>query len=201
MNPFKALLDHSEIALCSTAPIYRFDDRDRLELFGSGLLIRHGGRHFVLSAAHVLVELRTKKLGIGGETSIVPLTGPFFHTGKVGQVDFGTDSFDAAFVPLREEQVSGLTGTLFLSENSIEWTAPRSMNARYYAVGFIASDFRPTGSNQSVEAKEPRSWLCRHLCPRTNNVGLRKIRTCCCHLIDCELIRPTGRPRHQRLVG
>ena len=148
-NPFKALLDHSERALRSTAPLYREDDRGRRELFATGLFFEHLGHHFVLSAAHALVELRTRPVWVGGEDTIVQLVGPFFHSGEPGQVDFNADSFDVGFVPLDQNQVSALTQVVYMSDRTIE-TTPLDSTARYLAVGFIASDFRPSASQTPI---------------------------------------------------
>lgn len=150
MNPFKALFDHSERALRSTGPLYRINDRGRRELFATGVFFQHLGRHFVLSAAHALVEMRTRPICVGGERTIVQLTGPFFHTGQPGQVDFDDESFDVGFVPLNDEQVAALTDVVYVSDRAIEGPPPTSSNARYFAVGFIASDFRPVASRGQI---------------------------------------------------
>lgn len=142
MNPFKALFDHSERALRSTAPLYRIDDRGRRELFATGVFFQHLGRHFVLSAAHALVEMRTRPVWVGGDRTIVQLTGPFFHTGQPGQVDFDDDSFDVGFAPLNDEQVAALTDVVYVSDRAIERAPSSSSNARYFAVGFICSRSR-----------------------------------------------------------
>jgi hypothetical protein len=153
MNPFTALLSHSKRALRSTAPLYKLDDRNRRELFATGLFFEHDGRHFVLSAAHALVELRTQQVWVGGEETIIQLTGPFFHTGQPGQVDFENDSFDVGFVPLSHEQVAALTDVVYVSDRAIERAASRSSKAQYFAVGFIARDFRPSASQAQITAE------------------------------------------------
>lgn len=150
MNPFKALLSHSKRALRSTAPLYRPDGRNRRELFATGLFFEHLGRHFVLSAAHALVELRTQQVWVGGEGTIVQLTGPFFHSGQPGQVDFDNDSFDIGFVPLTQEQVAALNDVVYVSDCATEKTLSQSSVGRYLAVGFVASDFRPSASRAPI---------------------------------------------------
>lgn len=153
INSFKALFDHSERALRSTGPLYRLDDRGRRELFASGVFFQHHGRHFVMSAAHALVELRARRVWVGGETTIVQLTGPFFHTGQPGQVDFDNDSFDVGFVPLDREQVSALTDVAYVSDNAVEQGPSSSSKTHYLAVGFISGDFRPSASRGEVTVK------------------------------------------------
>lgn len=152
-NAFKALFDHSERALRSTAPLYRVDDRGRRELFATGVFFQHLGRHFVLSAAHALVELRARQVWAGGETTAVQLTGPFFHTGQPGQVDFSDDSLDVGFVPLGSDQESGLPGVVYLSEDAIEAGVSSTSAGQYLAVGFIAKDFRPSASQADLTVK------------------------------------------------
>jgi hypothetical protein len=87
----KDLRGRVERALKSTAPIFRCDEGGRLELFGTGLLVRCGSRHFLISAAHVGAELRQHSLAMGGENRTVPVAEPFFHTGAVGEVEFEVD--------------------------------------------------------------------------------------------------------------
>jgi hypothetical protein len=149
---FKSLFDHSARALRSTAPLYRVDDRNRRELFASGVFFRQHGRHFVLSAAHALIELRTRPVWVGGERTIVQLTGPFFHTGQPGQEDFADDAFDVGFVPLSPAQVTALTDVVYLSERTIEPGVTKRPGTHYMAAGFIAKDSRPTLGEATVEA-------------------------------------------------
>jgi hypothetical protein len=150
---FEDLTDRSKNTLRSTAPIYRQDERGRLDLFGTGIFFRHKSWHFVLSAAHVLTELRNGALRIGGEDQAIVLIGPFFHTGGIREVSFDDDPFDVAFAPLCQEQVSALDGTVFLSVRDIEPAGSPADGARYYANGFIASYYKAVGPNQPVQAK------------------------------------------------
>lgn len=138
MVDVEILMRRGEVILRSTAPIYRLDPRGRLDLFGTGVFVRHESQHFVVSAAHVLAEMRERELRIGGEAHVIPLTGRFFHTGAVGEVTFDNDAFDIAFVPLSEDQIAGLGCPTFISTGEIDRSV--TPNARYAAVGFIAKD-------------------------------------------------------------
>lgn len=141
-----------ETALRSTAPIYRLDDRGRLDLFGTGVLVRHESQHFLVSAAHVLVELRERELTLGGESTAIPLVARrFFHTGRPGEIRFETDVFDVAFVPLSEGEVGALAGSVFVS--TIEINTGPSLDERYCAVGFIAKDYGKVGSRHPTEVR------------------------------------------------
>ena len=145
------LLLGGERSLRSTAPIYRLDHRDRLELFGTGVFVRHQSQHFVISAAHVLSELRERELRIGGESHVIPLTGPFFHSGAVGEVSFVDDAFDIAFVPLSELQVSELGQPTFVSTDDIDLGS--TARAPFFTTGFIASDYTMVGPTQPVQVE------------------------------------------------
>ena len=52
-----------------------------MDLFGTGVFVRHELQHFVVSSAYVLAELRDRELLIGGESHAIRLAGRFFHTG------------------------------------------------------------------------------------------------------------------------
>lgn len=146
----------NEIVLRSTGPIYRVDERERLELFGTGVFFEYNSQFFIFSAGHVLAELRRRELRIGGEGHIISFTGPFFHTGGIGEVTFDRDCFDVGFVRLSPEQVLGLEGTAFLSLNDIEHSP--TLGGRYHATGYIAGDYKVVGPSKPVEPRWSTLW-------------------------------------------
>jgi hypothetical protein len=89
----------------------------------------------------------------GGENTAVRLTGPFFHSGQPGQVDFSDDSFNVGFVPLDPDQVSELPGVVYLSEETIETGLSSTSAGQYLAVGFIANDSTPSASQGQLTVK------------------------------------------------
>jgi hypothetical protein len=68
----------AETVVSCTEPIYRRNTSGRIELFGSGVLIRYGSQYFILSAAHVLAGGGER--WVGGEHSRISLSG-VFHIG------------------------------------------------------------------------------------------------------------------------
>lgn len=130
----------SQALLRSTSPIYAQSADGKVESVGTGLFLRFAGRHFVVSAGHVLQLLRHERLLIGGER-LIPLKGRFF-TSPSADVDLG-------FFPLSEEQTKQLDGARFLTTDDIDLEA-RPYLRRYYLVGFLAQDNAPECLVQEV---------------------------------------------------
>jgi hypothetical protein len=147
MANFQGLKRRGERALQYTAPVYEVDARGRLDLIGTGLFLHHLDHHFLLSAAHVITRLRDREIRIGGDDVVVPLTGRFFHTAANEN-----DAHDVGFVPLTPPKVAELRGAQFMTIDQVAIGAAREGD-KYYAVGFVARDYRLVPAGDPVEAR------------------------------------------------
>jgi hypothetical protein len=130
--------------LPSLGPVYQFDDRNRRELIGTSVFFTYESKHFVLSARHVLI--RDRPVHVGGDTTIVPLVGRFFHSGDACN---GSVEYDLAFFPLTDEQVAALPGVAFVTTSDVELDPPPSSNV-CYATGFLIRDFEDPAANHEI---------------------------------------------------
>jgi hypothetical protein len=150
------LTARAEKALPCTVPIYQRDEHGRFELFGSGVLLRHGSQYFVLSAAHVLARPGAQGLWIGDgarEGPLVRLAGAY-HIGGSADASDTTRSIDVGFAPLSSADVATLYAPRFLSVCDIEPAAAAAPDAHYYAVGYAVRDYTRVGSEQLGRIKK-----------------------------------------------
>lgn len=141
---FQELGRRSDALLAATSPIYVQDSDGGLEGIGTGLFFKHQGKHFVLSAAHVLRRLKEEWLLIGSD-HLIPLNGRYFAS--------KSDDVDLGFVSLSDAQVVELGGAVFLTVNDVDLLddpETRADGRGYYALGFRADDNAPEGSPASV---------------------------------------------------
>lgn len=114
----------------STSPIFELRNDQSLASIGTGLFFRAGSKHFVLSAGHVMRQLRESRLAIGGD-GLIPMDGRFFVS--------PSEDIDLGFFRLNDNQVNSLKGVRFLTPTDIDLEG-KPFVRHFYVLGFLAAD-------------------------------------------------------------
>jgi hypothetical protein len=166
----KALQEASPRLAQATIPFWGFFEAGP-DLIGSGTLIRIGDKSFVLTAAHVVDEIRTTPthLSTGSpDGDHFPLGQISVATSSAGkEADRSDDPFDIAAIELRDDTVARLTTCLrFLSLIDVEAHDDRLPSAHYALVGYPHAN--PTDTPESCSPMHPpgtvRDYKNRLLC-------------------------------------
>jgi hypothetical protein len=110
-----------ELVRRHVVPVYRVDAQQRPDLEGTGTLVKKGGRHLLVSAAHVFEPLLRDgiHLLIEGRAQNA-LAQPVHMTQARDNKPRVYDDFDIGFVELTDDEVSGLGIDNFVSEPESE---------------------------------------------------------------------------------
>jgi hypothetical protein len=140
----------AEAVVSCTEPIYRRNANGRIELFGSGLLMRYGSQYFILSAAHVLAGGGER--WVGGEHSRISLSG-VFHIGGAANARQILKDIDIAISPLSARAVAVLGDARFLALADVEPRGAPSIGALFYAVGYPSNRALPFREDERLRAR------------------------------------------------
>lgn len=135
----------------SICPIFR--DRDSgPEHFGSGVLIKVGHAHFLLTVAHVTDERQANILLIPSKTGFVNLFGLFLETKLPSSGSRNDDRSDVAVVRLPEEPVDRLHEHLiFLDHDDYDLADSTAPKDAYTIVRFPARRSETKGGFASTD--------------------------------------------------
>jgi hypothetical protein len=147
-----SMLDEAtDVVTSFVVPLY-VDDRGRPSQFGSGFFVKDGSRHFLVSAAHVLEVLRTKRVyyyvapsttaDLSGELRLNPWVGDREND----PIDIGVVLVDGPPPPYREVSKFAMDVSYFQPQ-----LLPRS--GKVYAIaGFPSSQHRVNPIDKQVVA-------------------------------------------------
>jgi hypothetical protein len=117
-------------------PIYGVDRRDRPDALGSGVLLYAGGRHLLLTAAHVLDLMETQEVYIGGQRDILSLPKEWHHSVPPVGGTRNNDRLDIAFMELPRSVVKEMGQCLWLSPDDLLATGRPPAVGPYCAIGY-----------------------------------------------------------------
>jgi hypothetical protein len=134
-DPFEPYLRRPRAAVC---PIFR-DLKSGIEQFGSGVLVRIGDAHFLLTVAHVMDEIETGVLMIPSKSGFIPLSG-LVAGSKLPESGFRKDDrYDIAYVRLDAEVVSEIHDDfLFLNADDSDAFDETASKDAYTIIGYPA---------------------------------------------------------------
>lgn len=127
----------------SVLPIYGSSIKGNPIHIGTCLLIKIGEAKILLTAAHIVDELKTTELYIGARPDLLPIVGQFKVTPKVE----GTrekDHFDFAYLTLESEMAITLCHFPFIDESNISNYNGDSYGRHYVAFGY------PNSKNKKI---------------------------------------------------
>lgn len=130
----------------SILPIYGSSIKGNPIHIGTCLLIKIGEAKILLTAAHIIDELKTTELYIGACPDLFPIVGQFKVTPKVE----GTrekDHFDFAYLALEGEMAITLCHFPFIDESNISNYKGDTYGRHYVAFGY------PTSKNKKINLK------------------------------------------------
>ena len=141
--------------LPSVRPIYMASDRDSPELIGSGVIIKVENYYFLITAAHLLDQLRGLGMYIGGEKTVVDITGQLIIVAtNSGSGD--KDKIDFAFTEIPENLLDELGRHNFLPPDEIDPNDIAIREKRYLILGY------PISKNKWIDYKglkvKPKSY-------------------------------------------
>lgn len=123
MDPAAFLQDRIDSAgrylLPSVRQLISIDQHNEPEAVGSCVLLWHGGKRYVLSAAHVMDVFVRKPLFIGTATSWHQIVGDFRATSIPTGKTRADDPLDYAFLPVSDEDAAALDGCHFLTADQV----------------------------------------------------------------------------------
>lgn len=130
-------------------PIQRQVDRRRFEQFGSGVLLRIDKYHFLISAAHVVLN---DQLWIFGEPQDTQLNDIEFHTTSPNLESIKDDEADFGFALLPQATVESISanGFEFLPLLHTAFRAPKNSSNRAAFSGFPCSKSKLRVSAQQM---------------------------------------------------
>lgn len=114
-------------------PVFTLDERELLDLEGSGLLARLGNRHYLITAAHVLDACSQDVYIPLGTDNIEPLTGPAIVTGRKPGFTRLDDKIDIGFVRLSHEEAASFEEDRFLNLEHV-WGPSLPISTTLFAV-------------------------------------------------------------------
>lgn len=118
-------------------------DAGTVHLFGNAVLFTAGGRHFALTAAHVLDEFEPHGLGILGEPDMLDLSATRVYRTVAPAENRDADRIDVGFVELSDAQVATLGNVRFLTPDDLDVTDAPSyftyVRTKYLLLGYPAS--------------------------------------------------------------
>jgi hypothetical protein len=118
----------------SVVPIFRVDERSRLDFEGSGVLLRRGAKHYLCTAAHVIDGCGGRPVLLDGSVGI-PAGEPHMTNPPAGE-ERAQDTLDVGVVLLTEGEVDALGRDRF-DVIPPENTEPASLDQTTFAlVGF-----------------------------------------------------------------
>jgi hypothetical protein len=118
----------------SVRQLFAVTDHGTPDPVGSCVLFSVGGRHFVLTASHVLNHNIESSLYVGGLTDLVLLEGETQRTEAKNSPP--VDSFDIAVVELGPELVNSLGNVKFLTSSDLDPNDVADGRQIYVALGF-----------------------------------------------------------------
>lgn len=137
----------AEASVSCTTPIYWRNPRGRLELYGSGVLIRYGSLHAIVSAAHVFEDGGER--WIGGARSRIDLPGAFLARTR-RDIPPPLKCLDLAITPLPAQVVAvANSNKRFLTMADVVPIGTPAVGALHYAVGY------PNGRTLPFREDEP----------------------------------------------
>jgi hypothetical protein len=138
---------------------------------GTCTLVRIDGRQFLITAAHVFDKRHTGQLWIGGESSLVPLTGNFMET-VAPDGDRKKDHHDFAVIEVGAQVAQQLGEVTYIGPDSISNNRRQpGKKVLYLCVGY------PNSKNKDIQPtrREIAAGLLNHIAPghlKHEGVGL-----------------------------
>jgi hypothetical protein len=122
----------------SVCPIFRTNEQGT-EQFGSGVLVRIGEHHFLLTAAHVLDDSERYDLLIPGRDGLKGLNGHFAGMRMPSSGNRSDDRYDIAYVKLLKEELGMLHHDLmFLEAHECDTFDAVTAKDTYTVIGYPA---------------------------------------------------------------
>ena len=124
----------------SVRPIFRALKGERLELFGSCLLLQVDGTKYIATAAHIADSIPESRLYVAGteNTQPVQIVGTIYST-KAPSADRKRDKLDIAFAILSDDAAKRLGAVTFTNANAICHNQASPAHRRYMAIGYPIS--------------------------------------------------------------
>jgi hypothetical protein len=141
-------------------PIYLSDRRFRTHV-GTCTLVRIDGKQLLVTAAHVFDKRKIGQLWVGGEDSLVPLTGKFMET-KAPDGERKKDHYDFAAIEVGLELARQLGDVTYIGPDSISNNRRQpEKKVLYLCVGY------PNSKNKDIHAtkREINAGLLNHIAP------------------------------------
>lgn len=122
----------------SVVPLYGADQHAQPDYEGSGILLRLGGRHFLVSAAHVFDALHGDVFLILEKIGDLKLKNPP-HVTVAPDSRRNKDRFDMGYVLLTPEEVNVIGEDSFLQSGDLSPRDAAAPRRGYFALGFPVS--------------------------------------------------------------
>lgn len=130
----------TEIIERYATPVFTVRPDSRLDFEGSGLLVHLEGRHYLVTAAHVLDACELGCIIRGAEGAGQDLSGPRIVTARPVGKTRDDDVFDIGFVRLTSSETAEIGAGCFLDlDRRVDGVTAESLET-VVAVGFAASD-------------------------------------------------------------
>ncbi len=138
------LLRVSQPFIDAVWPLYREGDRSPLEHLGSSVLLRAGEEWFLLSAAHVLNERRTRQVYLGLGQDLYELNSRFFSTSD----EHGAPDLAVSFLETEFVQAAGNPGHVRAEDVLV---VPQKIERTVHVVVGFPHTKQPKGPKKSGE--------------------------------------------------
>lgn len=129
------IAEATDYAVNRSTAIYQDTGKPIPDFTGSGVFLRLGPAHFLITAAHVLDWRRAGALYAGG-TTLLELAGRYFITKVPEGGSRSDDRIDLVVFPLMKQQIQQLGETEWVDEQSIDVT---TVSPYYVLAGFAKS--------------------------------------------------------------
>jgi hypothetical protein len=136
----------------SLRQVFSVTEYDTPHPLGSGVLIRFGSYHFLVSAAHVLDHLRSSTLYIGGNVGLVEVRGTASSTISPTGVR-ADDTIDIGYVKLDESAVDELGSVSFLGPDDLDPNDAPGPTNLYIGLGFPAKSSKKDLNQKIVRSR------------------------------------------------
>ncbi|CAA9370687.1 MAG: hypothetical protein AVDCRST_MAG68-5729 [uncultured Gemmatimonadetes bacterium] len=117
-------------------PLYTVSSREKPDAEGSCVLFKVGGRHFLLTAAHVLDQLMEGELYIGGDESLLTIPRNWHGTQMPDSGNREDDKIDLAFMELPAELVAEMGDCLWLGPRDVVQPGSAAAHRFYCTFGY-----------------------------------------------------------------